>query len=166
MDLRERVEKFDEEHSKDGAKIQAPDQGLVLFPDGAQRELARSGIGCAFMAPPDDAFERARRTALYFRILMERATHTFEERKSVFQRIAANQVKAKRPGPPRIDAEEAKAELKKLRDAARKAQADYDKAIAGVEAARPDKAREKEAAFEQNREANARLLDSVQSVEL
>ena len=148
---------FDRQH---GASVFI--DGWFVYADGATRERDQFGL---MMDPPADPWERARKISLHHRVIYERALKEFDEARHGYRILINNNLKMRVCGPaPAVD--EAIAELKRLRNTAKRAKDNYDKALAAVEAARPKEDRAAERVDQLNRNDNEDLLAAIEKVEL
>ena len=152
-----RIAAFDRRH---GASVFI--DGWIVYADGATREGDPFG---ALMEPPADPWERAKKIALHHRIIYDRALKAFDEARQGYRIMISNNLKMRVCGPaPAID--ESVAELKRLRNTAKRAKDNLDKALAAVEAARPDQDRAAERVNQENRNDNEDLLAAIDKIEL
>ena len=152
-----RLATFDKLH---GASVY--DEGWIRFEDGACREADPMGV---MMDPPAHPFDLAKRKARYHKVVFERAMRAFDNAKQNLRDIAGMNLNSPVCGPaPAI--EDAIGNLKALQAVALAAKEKHDKALAGVEAARPDRDRVNELMNQQNQERNRNLLNALEKIEL
>ncbi len=138
-------------------------QGFVYFKNGAHRELNPMG---ALHEPPQDDWERAKRVALYFKLVFDRASAAFTSRKRAMTgnlRGALN-YSGRCAEPP--DQDRTVQELEDLRDEARRAHRDYLRAREAVEEAKPFELREREADDADCRQSTEALLSKLSDIDL
>lgn len=155
--INQRIAAFDKRH---GASIY--DDAWIRFEDGACREVNPLG---SLLEPPTDPYDRARRRAVYHKIIFERALREFDNAKRNYRSVIHANLNSPVCGPA-PECHDALSELNTLKAAALAAKAKYDKAQAAVEAAKPEATRAREQQDQINRESNQNLLNAIDNVEL
>jgi hypothetical protein len=154
--IKHRLNAFDAQH---GASVMS--DGWIIFEDGAVRETNPLG---ALVDPPTSAWDLARRKLQYHKIIFQRAMRKFDDAKAGYLALAHANLNSSTCGPA-ASVEEVTRELKGLQQKAREAKANYDRALADVEAAKPRHLRNVEQANIENRRSNELLLDSIKKIE-
>jgi hypothetical protein len=104
-----------------------------------------------------------KRIAIFYKITFERAVRAFDDLKNQILTMCyanLNSVNCYYPS----EGDRATAELKVLQKKALSAKADYDKALAAIEAAKPEQHKRNEQGQIQNQQANKALLSVVEAI--
>lgn len=148
------IEQFDAKHGGNGIRI----DGWVLFADGAQREYGLSGYGM-LREPPNDLWERAKLTVIYYEHQLRQLTVQFNEMKQQLRAMAQSHIQQVDVLPPPT---EHLAKLKQLQVAIKSCQANLKKARERVEHEKPEQLRRRE---QMNAECKQRNEDFIKELE-
>ncbi len=158
-----RVEAFDKEHEESGPALRSG--AWLYYANGARREINPNGPLCD---PPQDPQQQAKAKAVYLKLVFDRASTIFADRKAEIEKhlqsIAHSQLIMSTP--PSVDAVALSAELQELRDEVRKAHKAYMQARDAAEEAAPEERRQLEAKDEEARHAANEALTRVAGITL
>lgn len=154
-----RVQRWDASHSQEGTPVQQ--NGWLLFPDGATRECHPLGV---WQEPPQDAYQRATRVALYHSIVAQRAVDQFHQRRDYFQQAckAARRDAVLPPAP----VEQIEAELNQLAHAARVAQQRWNQAKEAADKLMPTERRADREVRQHLQQLNDDALSRLKQIEI
>ena len=135
--------------------------GWVLFADGATREVNPLGL---LVEPPSDPYEKAKRIALYWKLVFEKAVRDFDAGRQYLADLAAENLNSQICGPaPEKGAME---ELKGRHKAALNAKKKYEKALAQVEALKPREVSDREICDQHNRQSNSEIMSQLNAMSI
>jgi hypothetical protein len=135
----------------------------IRFEDGAAREENPLGL---LLDPPTDPWDRMKRIEYFHRIKLARAVKAFDSRKKHYAESALAAMKDQFTGPPIASTAVAVAELKQLAGVVKAMKSTHDKAVAAVEAAKPQRLRDLEASNNANRQRQQELLTALDAVKI
>lgn len=136
-------------------------EGWLVYADGATREGTPYGV---LQEPSSDPWQRAKKIELYYKVIFDRALRAFDNAKQSYQKTIAANLTMRACGPAPDN--DAVGDLQRLRNIAKQAKDNYDKASKAVEAARPEEHKMAERIDQLNRERNQAVLAAISKIEL
>jgi hypothetical protein len=160
LTIERRVGNFDSRHGNDAIRI----GGLLIFSDGASREVAMSGM---MSEPPADPRECCKAQIQYREEKLRSARRNFEDMKrELVGRAQGNLNEKIRTPPPPCEANVAVQEMERLRGIVSTCQSDLEQIRQQLVVAKPEWQQNMEASAAANQERNQQFISAINAIQI